>query len=284
MNNFSTKLKKALTNKNFVTAIAFLLIGVVLIVGYNLRLNAATTPIRVPYAKQTIQAQTKITSDMIGMMSIASDAVNRDLIYTDASKIVDLYTNIESTIYEGSFFYKAALSTKDNMPTSALLDVPTGHTLLSLKTNMVDSYYNSLVPGDYFDLYVRTIGILPGEKNKENEIMVGKLIDKIRILAVKTEDGLNVFGSDEARIPAGLIFSLPEDQALLMMKAEYFEKLSGVASIEFVVIPRGQTYKPQNEDEKVESTVTSEELEEYINDKTKEIDIKTIKDNSNLDE
>ena len=90
------------------------------------------------------------------------------------------------------------------------------------------------------------------------------MIDKIKILAVKTSDGLNVFGVDEPRVPAGLIFSLPETQALLMMKAEYFEKLSDVATIEFVVIPRGQKYTPKNENEKVESSITSEELEEYI--------------------
>ena len=283
MNNFSMKLKKALTNKNLVTAIAFLLIGVVLIIGYNMRLNSATAPVKVPYAKKTIQAQTKITSDMIGTMSIASDVVreNRERIYTDAREIIGRYTNIESTIYEGSFFYKAALSTKDNMPTSALLDVPEGQTLLTLKTNMLKSYYNSLVPNDYFDLYVKTIGVLPDEKNKDNEIIVGKLFEGIKILAVKTESGQNVFGSDTPGIPSGLLFSLPEDQALLMMKAEYFEKLSGVAKIEFVVIPRGQTYKPENE--KVEPKIKHEVLEEYINDKTKDIDINEIKKNSDLD-
>lgn len=277
------KIKGLFKNKNFVTALAFILIGVVLILGYRYRLNSATSPVKVPYAKVTIPAQTQITSDMIGTISIARDAVNEDLIYTKIDDIKALYTNIESTIYEGSFFYKAALAKKDNLPTSALLDVPEGQTLLSLKVDMVSSYYNSLVPGDYFDLYVKTIGVLPGEKNKENEILVGKLIDKIKILAVKTESGENVFGTGELKAPAGVIFAIPDAQALLMMKAEYFKKLDNVHEIEFSIIPKGKSYTAA-EGEKVTPTITSDQLEEYINDKTKDIDIKTIKDNSKLGE
>ena len=276
-------MKKLLNNKNFITALAFILIGVVLVIGYQYRINTATAPVTVPYAKVTIPAQTRITSDMIGTMKIARDAVDEELIYTSINEITSLYSNIESTIYKGSFFYRAALIEKENMPTSALLDVPNGSTLLSLKIDMNTSYYNSLVPGDYFDLYVRTIGVLPGDKNKENEILVGKLIEGIKILAVKTEDGENVFGTGEKKIPAGIIFALPEEQALLMMKADYFEKLKNVAEIEFVVIPRGQKYKTEDGKE-VTSNITSDQLEEYINDKTKDIDIKEIKNNSDLGE
>ena len=277
------KLKGLFKNKNFVTALAFILIGIVLIIGYRYRLNTATSPVNVPYAKVTIPAQTQITSDMIGVMSIARDAVNDDLIYTDIDEIKSLYTNIESTIYEGSFFYKAALAKKDNLPTSALLDVPEGQTLLSIKVDMVSSYYNSLVPGDYFDLYIRTIGVLPGEKQKENEILVGKLIDKIKILAVKTETGENVFGTGEAKEPAGVIFAIPDDQALLMMKADYFKNLDNVYEIEFVLIPKGKSYTAE-EGETITPNITSDQLEEYINDKTKDIDIKTIKKSSDLGE
>lgn len=282
MNNLSMKLKKILSNKNVVTILGFILIGVILIVAYNARLNSATAPVKVPYALVTIEPQTKITEDKIGYIDVASDTIN-EAYYTDLNLIVGNYTNLESTIYAGSFFYKEALVSEDELPTAALLDIPEGETLLSLDVNMVSSYYNSLVPGDYFDLYVRTIGVLPDEKKKEDEIIVGKLIDKIKILAVKTAEGQNVFGSDEPRSPAGVLFSLPEKLALLVMKAEYFTQLQDVAIIEFVIIPRGQKYEPESE-ETVVATITSEQLEEYINDKTKDIDVKDIKENAKKDE
>lgn len=281
MNSFSMKIKKALSNKNVVTAICFILIGVILIVGYNYRISQATKPVKVPYALVTISPQTKIKPEMIGTLTIAADAVNEDVIYTDVKEIRDKYVNLESTIYAGSFFYRNSIVEKDELPTSALLDVPEGHTLLTLDVDMKTSYYNSLVPGDSFDLYVKTIGYLPGEKNKNDEIIVGKLIDKIKILAVKSKDGLNVFGSDEVRVPAGIIFAVPEEQALLIQKADYFSELAKVqeiAEIKFTVVPRGQKYKTEDGQE-ITSTVTSEQLEEYINDKTKDIDVNEIKNN-----
>ena len=272
MNNFSMSLKKMFANKNFVTAICFLIIGVVLIVGYNAKVNSALSPIKVPYAKVTISPQTKITEDMIGFMSVARDSINSEFIYTSYQQVLNKFTNLESTVYAGSFFYKSAVVDKENLPTSALLNVPKGETLLRLPVNMTSSYYNSLVPGDYFDLYVRTIGILPDEKNKEDEIIVGKLIDNIKILAVRASNGKNVFGTDEVLTPAGILFSLPEEQALLIRKAEYFSELSNVNYIEFIIVPRGTKYTSAG-GETVTPSITSEQLEKYIKDKTKDIKI-----------
>ena len=284
MNTVSMKIKKALGNKNVVTALCFLLIGIILIVGYQWRLNSATAPMKIPYALKTIEPQTEITPDMVGTVEIASDSIKKGklkgLVYTKKASVIGMYTNLQTTIYKGSFFYEGAIVKKDELASASLLDIPEGSTLMSLDINMKTSYYNSLVPGDYFDLYVRTIGTISDSKGKtkEQEIIVGKLIDKIKIIGVKTSNGENVFGSNEKKTPSGLLFALPEDQYLLMKKAEYFSKLSSVATIQFVVVPRGQKYKTEDGTE-VTSTVTSEELQKYINDKTKDIDVKDIIDN-----
>lgn len=285
MNNLSFKIKRALSNKNVVTILGFILIGVILVVFYNYKLKIATTPVQVPYVMETIEPQTKITKDKIGYKKIARDAVDVELIYTDINDIINKYTNLETTLYEGSFFYKKAIVDKDDLPGLSVLDIPEGETLLSLKVNMTSSYYNSLLPGDYFDLYIRTIGTLTDEKKKSDEIIVGKLIDKIKILAVKTENGQNVFGSsDETRVPAGILFSIPEEQALLLMKADYFSKLDDVFAIEYVIIPRGKKYEPENKDETVVSTITSDQLQDYIEAHTKDIDLNEIKNNTELGE
>lgn len=288
MNNFSMKIKKALGNKNVVTALCFLLIGIILIVGYQMRLNAATAPIKIPYALKTIEPQTEITSDMVGTVEIASDSIKngklKGLIYTQKKSVVGKYTNLQTTIYKGSFFYDGSIVKKDELASASLLDIPEGSTLMTLDVNMKSSYYNSLVPNDYIDLYVRTIGVIEDGKgkSKEQEIIVGKLIDKIKIIGVKTANGENVFGGNETKVPAGILFALPEEQYLLVKKAEYFSKLSNVASIQFVVVPRGQKYKTEDGTE-VTSTVTSAELEKYINDKTKDIDVNDILNNNNPD-
>ena len=285
MNNLTMKIKKILSNKNVVTILGFILIGVILIVAYNMRLNADLAPVKIPYAVRTLEPQTKITEKDIDYIEVARDNLSESY-YTSKKDIVGKYVKLESTVHEGSFFYIDALA--EELPTSAVLNVPDGETLLTLDVDMKTSYYNSLVPGDYFDLYVRTVGILPDEKKGSNEIIVGKLIDKIKILSVKSEDGKNVFSGDEERVPSGVMFSLPEELALLVMKAEYFDELADfadleLAEIEFILIPRGQKYEPQD-GETVVSTITSDQLEEYINDKTKDIEINEIKENAKKDE
>ena len=282
MNNLSMKIKKALSNKNVVTVLGFILIGVILIVAYNARLKSATTLVKVPYALVTIEPQTKIQPDMIGYVEVARHTITESY-YTNSNLIIGKYTNLESTIYEGSFFYKAAIAEGDTLPTAPVLNIPEGETLSKINVNMESSYFNTLVPGDYFDLYVRTIGILPDEKKGKNEIIVGKLFEKIKILAVKSDDGKNVFSGNETRTPASVLFSLPEELYLLKIKAEYFSKLDGVEPIEFIIVPRGQKYVAQ-EGETIVPTITSDQLEEYINDKTKEIEVNEIKQNATKDE
>jgi Flp pilus assembly protein CpaB len=80
---------------------------------------------------------------------------------------------------------------------------------------MLTSYTNSIVPGNYIDIYIST------EQN--NKALVGKLLKNVKILAVKTSDGKNVFeNSEELRVPTVVIFSLPEDQHLMLRNIEEY--------------------------------------------------------------
>ena len=273
MNNFSMSLKKMFSNKNFVTAICFMIIGVVLIVGYNWRVESAINPIKVPYATKDIPPRTKITPDYIDYIEVARDSVNEEyIILNDQQDIVNKYSNLNSTIYKGSFFYKGAVVEKNEIAGQAITEVKEGLTPLTFKIDMFSSYYNSLVPGDYFDLYVRTIGSMPGEKNKKEEIIVGKLVENIMILAVTTSDGKPAHSADATGEPEAIQFAVPEDIALLILKAQKFSELTDVKYIEFIIVPRGNKF-PGATDKIAE--ISSAQLEEYINDKTKDIKITT---------
>ena len=82
------KLKQILSNKNTVTLIGAILIVLVLYVFYNIKVNQATTPIRVPYAIQTIPGRTKVTKDMIGYLEITQSALKGD-VYTHENLIIN---------------------------------------------------------------------------------------------------------------------------------------------------------------------------------------------------
>ena len=119
------KLKQILSNKNTVTLFGLILILLVLYVFYNIRVNQATTPIRVPYAIQTIPARTKITKDMIGYLEITQSALKGD-IYTHENQIINnvLYSRYE--IPNGSLFYVDALCEEKKLPDSWMLQMAEG--------------------------------------------------------------------------------------------------------------------------------------------------------------
>ena len=61
MKNVMIALKRFFSNKNTVTILCVLAIVLVLYFGYNYRINQATQPMMVPYARTEIQPRTLIT-------------------------------------------------------------------------------------------------------------------------------------------------------------------------------------------------------------------------------
>lgn len=260
-NNLNTsKIKRFFKNKNTVTALAAILIVVILVAGYNIRITKATQPVNVPVAKETIQPKTEITSDKIATISIPRDAL-RGTFYESTGDIVGKYTNVNTIVPAGSLFYREAVVSKNELPDSSLYDVPEGETLFYLTVNMLTSYTNSILPGNYVDIYLST--------RENGKALVGKLLKDVKILAVKTSDGQNVFeNSDESRVPYVIIFSLPEEQHLLLRKINAINNysiMSGSSSfsrIEIIPVPTTANFGGSNE--QITSNVTSQYLSDYI--------------------
>ena len=103
MGNLSIGLKKFLSNKNTVTILGVVAAVFVLYFGYNSRVNKAITPIKVPYAKETISPGTQITDEMIGEKNVSSETVNDGFAYTNKNEVIDKYANADSVIPKGSF-------------------------------------------------------------------------------------------------------------------------------------------------------------------------------------
>jgi len=209
-------------------------------------------------AKQTIQPKTEITSDMITYINVPREALKGSYI-ANAKEIVGRYSNVNTIIPAGSLFYKEAVKNKNELPDSALYDVPEGETLFYLTVNMLTSYTNSILPGNYIDIYLET---------KENgKALVGKLLENIKILAVKTSDGKNVFeDSDESRVPYVIIFSLPEEQHLLLRKINainsYSVYSSGSSRIDVKPVPTTVNFGDGTGE--IASNVSSQYLKSYV--------------------
>ena len=258
MSNLSKSASKFLKNKNTVTVWGVIICFIVLIIGYNVRINQKTELVKVYYANQTIQPKTKITDDMISSANVPTSFLVGSY-YTNYNDIVGKYSNYNTVIASGSLFYNELLIEEENLPDSVFYNVPEGEVVVSFPVNTVSTYGNSIMPNNLINVYVKMI-------DDSGKIIYGRFIDNINVLAVKDSSGKNVFEStEEERTPAFIYFSLVEPKYLLFSSMNYIE----TNDIEVIIVPNTIKYTPED---KTAVEVTSDYITNFIIDKIKMID------------
>ena len=264
MGNLVTSFKKFLQNKNTVTVIGVILAIIVLYFAYTIRINSAIHPVSVPYAVEQIKAGTQITESMISTRQVPPSMLDGEVIL-NVGEIIDKYSAADTVIPKGSLFYKRAVVEKEQLPGNIILDYPKNYVLYNLKVDTNSTYGNSVFPGNYIDIWLKAVNIIPSDQiatNKDaNKIMYGKLISNVKVLAVKDSSGKDVFQNmDENRSPAMIVFALPQEYYVLLSKASYMRTYS----TEIIVVPTNEG----NKDEPGDITISSEDLKEWINNNT----------------
>ena len=252
------KLKQILSNKNTVTVIAALLIVLVLYFFYNWRLNQATSPIKVPYANQTINPRTKITSDMISYVDIPSASIKGNVI-TNANDIINKYTNVNASIPAGSLIYQSQIVRQEELPDSFLIDIEEGYIPYNFDVDIKSTYGNSIYPGNYVDVYFKGI--------QDGKLMVGRLLENVKVLAVKDSSGRHVFETNDSdRTPSQIIFGVTPEIHLLLRKAEY------INGVEIILVPNDTSLNLEDSEEEVAINVKSETIKNYIEERSVYVD------------
>lgn len=227
MKNFGQSFKKFISNKNTVTILGVILGVIVLWYFYQKQVNTAINPITVPYAKVEIGATEEITEDKIGYVEVNSKLLKTSNILTTKSAVVGKYVTTGTSIPAGGLFVSSQVVTKDAIPNTILENIPKGYTLFSLAVNNHTTFANSIYPGDRIDLYIKT--------TDSNRTVYGKLIESIEVLAVRDSSGKNVFATTDSKTPSELLFAVPDEMYLLLMKAQY-------ANMTIVPVPRNKNY------------------------------------------
>lgn len=269
MNNLSASLKKFMGNKNTVTILGIALCVIILIIGYNRTINSKIKLTEVPYALQTIQPKTQITADMIGTMSVPEAFIKVGDYYKNKKQILGKYSNYNTVISQGSLFYKGLVTDEKYLPDSYRYDVPSGSTVINYPVNISTTYANSIMPGNYINIYFKAI--LPASENddkdvKEDKIMFGKFLSNIEVLAVKDSQGQHVFeNTDEVRVPAYMLYAVKEEYHLLIRKALY---LANEYEVELLIVPNTEELS-----EEADVQLSSKEIEEFIEKRTETVDV-----------
>ncbi|MEG0994461.1 MAG: SAF domain-containing protein [Bacilli bacterium] len=252
MKNFIVGLKKFLANKNTVTVLGTILIIAILYFGYNWRVNQAIKPVRMPYATETIQPRTKITEDMLGYVDVPVARLKGKVI-KNASQIINKYSNVNTVIPSGSLFYQDTVVSFSNLPDASFVDIPEDMVPYYFKVSVDSTYGNSFYVGNYIDIYFKAL-------DKDGKIMVGKLVENVKILAVKDSAGKGVFeNTAEERVPASIIFAVPEKIHLMLRRAGYLV----TQKVEIIPVPSGASYQTEVGAVTVTSTYIQEFIETY---------------------
>ena len=270
MAKIKTNIKKFFSNLNTLTFLLILGLIIVIYVIYSYMINAAVKPSTLPYAKQTIKEKTEITQDMLGKVDISGTFISNDgdNLVQQRTKIIGKYVNRGYTITQNSFFYNESLTNEAVSEETAFTNIPDGYSIYRLEVNFHKTYGNSIMPGNYIDLYLLSdIKFVKGDGTQvdENKKKVyAKFIKSIQVLSVVDDKGLDVFlNTDEGQQPnpSNLYFSVPNDIFELMTRAE-------MLGCTFVPVPRNAGYSENPEDTKI----VNDTLEAMINNQSREID------------
>ena len=204
MKNALAPIKRFIQNKNTVTILCILAGVLVLVIGYNYRVNKAIDLVSIPYALKEIPRKTQITKEMIGHVKVPRTLVkNAKNIITTDKELINYYSSYSSDIPAKSLFYTESVLKEEEMPDYAFMNMQDGYTVYSLKVNNKSTYSNRFRPGDYIDLYM--------EAKDNGKVMMAILVKSIKIKAIKDSSGNSLLENTlSGGTPAALLFEVED--------------------------------------------------------------------------
>jgi len=247
-------LKRLLKNKNTVTIIGVVVVLGLLYWGYSASVNSAVNPVNIPVASQTIKSRTQITSDMVTTIRVSNIAVT-DNVYRRAADVIGKFTNVNTIVPEGSMFYYEAVVDNSDFKDAIFENLKKGEIPYLFKVDIEKSYGNSIYPGNLIDIYMKAI-------DDSGKVVVGKLLEDVEVLAVRDQQGNDVFADTSSTpAPSYFVVAVKEQFHILLRKANYIT----TNAIELFPVPHGGTYVI---DESTEVKVSTDYLKEFINSKS----------------
>ena len=256
--------KKFLGNKNVVTLLGMIVIVVVLYLFYQWRVDSAVQFRKVMMATKNIDRMVEIDRSMYTTEEIPEKALIGNVIY-DEGQLAGRFSGVNSYIPIGSFFYYSSANSVGNivnkydLPIAFLFEFDLDKDVIAYNylVNNTTSYSNSLIPGNYMDIYLR---IAKTSDTKETKYTFGKLVENVKILAVKDGSGRNVFNStNERRSPSMVIFGVDTETNKYLRTAEVLD-----GAVEIIVVPTNVNLI--DEGTEYEAQMTTQELKDYLDD------------------
>lgn len=230
MGNILKNIKNVLLNRNTVTILAVIAGVIVLWFFYNMTLEKAINPQRVPVATRTLTATEMITAEDFEYVEVNSGFLENANIITSGSLLTGRYIKNETSVVEGAMFYNEQVVDRSELKEREQEDLEEGYTIYWLSVNNTTTYANSIYPGDKIDLWLKA--------QVSGQYVYDEFITSIEVISVKNQSGKNVFDTDSSGEPAWLSFAVTFEMAEYLNLVEQIPELN----MEVFPVPRNSLY------------------------------------------
>ena len=256
--------KKFLGNKNVVTLLGMIVIVVVLYLFYLWRVRSAVNFKDVVIAEKNIDRMTELDRSMYKVEGIPETAIIGNVIY-NADQLNGKFSGVNSYIPIGSFFYYSSENSAGNvvdkydLPIAFLFEFDLDKEIVAYNylVNNETTYSNSVLPGNYIDVYLR---IAKESDAGDVKYTFGKLVENVKVLSVKDGSGRNVFSPEQTRSPAMIIFGVDVETNKYLRTAETL-----IGNVEIIIVPTNVNLF-DNDPSTYETAMTTQELKDFLDD------------------
>lgn len=272
--------KKFLGNKNVVTLLGMIVIVIVLYMFYLWRVRSAVNFKDVVIAEKNIDRMTEIDRSMFKTEGIPETAIIGNVIYNE-NQLAGKFSGVNSYIPIGSFFYYSSENNVGNvvdkydLPISFLFEFDLDKDIIAYNylVNNQTTYSNSILPGNYIDVYLRIAK--EGEANNI-KYTFGKLVENVKVLSVRDGSGRNtITNTNENRSPAMIIFGVDVETNKYLRTAETLR-----GNVEIIIVPTNVNLF-EKDPSTYETSLTTQELKDYLDDFVEFKEDEEMKNNNN---
>jgi len=249
MNNIATSLKKFVTNKNTVTVLVTILIVGILLVFYNYTLNQELKEVNIVIAKTTIEPNTEITESMLEVVKIPQRSLPAQIV-RNIYQVAGKYSRINSVIPAGSFIFEEMVQSEETKKDIYKEKLDEGEIAFKFKVDVNSTYGNSIVVGEYINIYMKA-------EDTSGKIIFGELLKDVEVIAVKDSNGTDIYQiAGNSGTPNYLYLGVKEEIHEILLAATFLDGYG----VELFPVITGETIDVENG----ETLVSNEILEDYL--------------------
>lgn len=172
---------------------------------YRMRIDL----VEVVVAASPIPPRTKIEASMLKTIKVPKTALPKE-IYVEANQVVGLYTDIATSLVPDAYFFKPILFHDYELPDEPQQMLKEGQVAFSINADLLKTSGNTLIAGQYVDVY--------GSLYRSNqEPIVDKVVENVRIVAIKDAKGNDVVIRNSSQTPKVIILAI-DDQVITTLK------------------------------------------------------------------